>query len=292
VHAPKDNQKRTLDRVLSKFGVGSRTEARSWIGAGRVTVNGKKVQTPDTWIDPERDQVALDGHPLTARQKRYLLLYKPKGYLTTYKDPEGRPTVYDLLGSVKDFVFPVGRLDQDTTGLLILTNDSAFGDHITSPESKVPKTYLVKASILLDDAQLEQLRQGLTLSDGPTRPAIVERIRDSAKYTFFEITITEGRNRQVRRMVEALGAKVLKLVRTAIGGIEIGGLEIGKYRELTEEEIVALRGTRSIKTRSIKKPLRSVYPVEPLDRKAAQAPRRSGKSARWAGGTRPQRHND
>ena len=207
MHAPKDNQKRTLDRVLSKFGVGSRTEARSWIGAGRVTVNGKKVQTPDAWIDPERDQVALDGHPLTARQKRYILLYKPKGYLTTYKDPEGRPTVYDLLGGIKDFVFPVGRLDQDTTGLLILTNDSAFGDHITSPESKVPKTYLVKASALLDDAQLDQLRQGLTLADGPTRPAIVKRIRDGAKYTFFEITITEGRNRQVRRMVEALGAK-------------------------------------------------------------------------------------
>jgi len=207
VHAPKDNQKRTLDRVLSKFGVGSRTEARSWIGAGRVTVNGKKVQTPDVWIDPERDRVELDGHPLTARQKRYLLLYKPKGYLTTYKDPEGRPTVYDLLGGVKDFVFPVGRLDQDTTGLLIMTNDSAFGDHITSPESKVPKTYLVKASTLLNDEQLDQLRQGLTLSDGPTRPAIVKRVRDGAKYTFFEITITEGRNRQVRRMVQVLGAR-------------------------------------------------------------------------------------
>jgi pseudouridine synthase len=287
VHAPKDNRKRTLDRVLSKFGVGSRTEARSWIGAGRVTVNGKKVQTPDVWIDPERDQVALDGHPLTARQKRYFLLYKPKGCLTTYKDPEGRPTVYDLLGGVKDFVFPVGRLDQETTGLLILTNDSAFGDHITSPESKVPKTYLVKASMLLDDAQLEQLRQGLTLADGPTRQAIVKRLRDSAKYTFFEITITEGRNRQVRRMVEALGAKVLKLVRTAIGGIEIGGLEIGKFRDLTEEEIIALRGTRPIK-----KPLRSGPPADPQNRRPAQAPHRSGKSARWAGGTRRRGHND
>ena len=250
-------------------------------------MNGKKVQTPDVWIDPERDQVALDGHPLTARQKRYLLLYKPKGYLTTYKDPEGRPTVYDLLGGVKSFVFPVGRLDQDTTGLLILTNDSAFGDHITSPEAKVPKTYLVKASVLLDDAQLEQLRQGLTLSDGPTRPAIVKRIRDSAKYTFFEITITEGRNRQVRRMVEALGAKVLKLVRTAIGGIEISGMEIGKFRELMEEEIIALRGTRPFK-----KPLRSGPLADPQDRKPAQVPRRSGKSARWAGGTRRRGRND
>ena len=275
MHAPKDNQKRTLDRVLSKFGVGSRTEARSWIGAGRVTVNGQKVQTPDFWVDPEHDRVALDGHALTARQKQYLLLYKPKGYLTTYKDPEGRPTVYDLLSSVKDFMFPVGRLDQDTTGLLILTNDSAFGDHITSPESKVPKTYLVKASTLLDDGQLDRLRQGITLVDGPTRPAIVNRIRDGAKYTFFEITITEGRNRQVRRMVEALGAKVLKLVRTGIGGIEIGPLEIGKYRALTEDEVLALTGVRAVKKSS--RSSRSPRPGA-RDRGLAQAPRRSGRT--------------
>jgi len=284
VHTPKDNQKRTLDRVLSKFGVGSRTEARSWIGAGRVTVNGKKVQTPDVWIDAEQDRIELDGHPLTARQKQYLLLYKPKGYLTTYKDPEGRPTVYDLLTGVKDFVFPVGRLDQDTTGLLILTNDSVFGDHITSPESKVPKTYLVKASVLLDDAQLDQLRQGLTLSDGPTRPALVKRIRDGAKYSFFEITITEGRNRQVRRMVEALGAKVLKLVRTAIGGMEIGPLEIGKYRALTAEERLALTGMS-------KKPSRAARSRAPQDREAP-APRRNEKSARWASGNRRRGHNE
>ncbi|HEX3432212.1 MAG TPA: pseudouridine synthase, partial [Rhizomicrobium sp.] len=130
MHAPKDNQKRTLDRVLSKFGVGSRTEARSWIGAGRVTVNGKKVQTPDVWIDPERDQVALDGRPLTARQKRYLLLYKPKGFVTTAKDPDGRPTVYDLIKDIKTWISPVGRLDLDTTGLLILTNDTQLAERL------------------------------------------------------------------------------------------------------------------------------------------------------------------
>jgi len=284
VHAPKDNQRRTLDRVLSKFGLGSRTEARSWIGAGRVTVNGNKIQTPDFWVDPEHDRVALDGHPLMARQKQYLLLYKPKGYLTTYKDPEGRPTVYDLLGGVKDFVFPVGRLDQDTTGLLILTNDSAFGDHITSPESKVPKTYLVKASVLLGQEQLDRLRQGIALDDGPTRPAIVRHIRDGAKYTFFEVTITEGRNRQVRRMVEALGAKVLKLVRTGIGGIEIGSLEIGKHRKLSEQEVLALGGT-------LKKPSRSgrsrASRSEPGD-----APCRNGRLKRGANETRRRGHNE
>jgi pseudouridine synthase len=253
-----------LDRVISKAGLGSRTEARSWIGTGRVTVNGKKVQSPDAWVDPERDRVAVDGRPLGAREKIYLLLYKPKGYLTTYKDPAGRPTVYDLLEGQQDrdqkdrdrkhrskdegpkdhdgrqWVFPVGRLDLDTTGLLILTNDSALGDYITNPASKVPKTYLVKASMLLSDDQLDLLRRGVELSDGPTRPAIVQRVRDSARFTFFEITITEGRNRQVRRMVEALGAKVLKLVRTRIGPIEIGKLEIGKHRALTHKEVSQL----------------------------------------------------
>ena len=232
---------KTLDRVLSKSGLVSRAEARSWIGAGRVTVNGAKVGTPDFWVDPAKDRVAVDGKPLVAAKRQYLLLYKPKGYLTTYKDPEGRPTVYDLLPDLTDKVFPVGRLDQNTTGLLLMTNDTDFGARIASPEFKVPKTYLVKASVLLSDDQLARLAGGIELEDGPTRPAVVKRIRDSERYTFFEITITEGRNRQVRRMVEALGAVVLKLVRIRIGPLEIGKLEIGKYRALTEDEVAALR---------------------------------------------------
>ena len=157
--------------------------------------------------------------------------------MTTYKDPDGRPTVYDLLKDVPEKVFSAGRLDLDSSGLLIFTNDGDFADRITSPESHVPKTYLVKASMLLSDEQLDQLRRGVALADGPTRPAEVKRIRDSGRYTFFEITITEGRNRQVRRMVEALGAKVLKLVRTQIGDIGIGDLQIGKYRALSDREV-------------------------------------------------------
>jgi pseudouridine synthase len=238
VAAPKHNSVvKTLDRVLSKAGLGSRTDARKWIGAGRVAVNGKTIQSPDLWVDVKRDRVTLDGRPLVAREKQYMLLYKPKGYLTTYKDPEGRKTVYDLLPGAGEWIFPVGRLDQDTTGLLIMTNDTDFANYIMSPESKVPKTYLVKSSLRLSDEQLDRLRAGVELADGPTRPALVKRIRDSARYTFFEITITEGRNRQVRRMVEALEAKVLKLVRTQIGPIEIAGLEIGKHRALTAGEV-------------------------------------------------------
>jgi 23S rRNA pseudouridine2605 synthase len=243
---PKKSETKTLDRVLSRAGLGSRTEARRWIAEGRVAVNGKKVLTPDAWVDPARERVTFDGRPLLTARKVYLLLYKPKGYLTTYKDPEGRATIYDLLKDVREWVFPAGRLDQDSSGLLLITNDTAFGDFVTDPQSHVPKTYLVKASELLSDEQLQRLREGIQLSDGPTRPADVRRVRDSARFTFFEITLTEGRNRQVRRMVEALGAKVLKLVRTQIGTIAIGGigiaaLEIGKFRALTPEEVRSLQ---------------------------------------------------
>src|SRR5579862_8240652 len=194
---------KTLDRAISKAGLGSRTEARSWIGAGRVSVNGRVIQTPDHWVDLQRDKVAIDGKPLQPGDKIYLLLYKPKGYITTYKDPEGRPTVYDLIADLKAWVFPVGRLDLESSGLLIMTNDTALAERLTNPDFKVPKTYLVKSARRLSEAQLERLRSGLELNDGPTRPAVVERIRDSEKHTFLEITISEGRNRQVRRMIEA-----------------------------------------------------------------------------------------
>jgi pseudouridine synthase len=232
---------KTLERVLSKAGIGSRTEARVWIEAGRVKVNGKVTRDPDRWIDMSRDRVRFDNAPLEARERVYVLLYKPTGYLTTYRDPQGRPTVYDLIEDVGTFVSPVGRLDLDTSGLLLMTNDNQFAERVTNPASHVPKTYLAKASMVLTDAQLQQLRDGLELSDGPTRPAMVTRLRDSAKYTHFEITLTEGRNRQVRRMVEALGATVLKLVRIRIGAIAIGKLPIGKWRLLSGSEVATLK---------------------------------------------------
>ena len=232
---------KTLDRVISKAGLASRTDARSWIGAGRVRVNGKVIQSPDHWADLERDSVTLDNKPLSRPERRYILLYKPKGYLTTYRDPQGRPTVYDLLPGVDQFVGQVGRLDLDTSGLLLLTNDTQLAEALTNPDHKVPKTYLVKAANLLADDQLEQLRGGVELKDGPTRPAEVKRIRDSGKYTFLEITINEGRNRQVRRMLEAIGSKVLKLVRTRLGTLTLEGLTIGKWRDLGPGEIAQLK---------------------------------------------------
>jgi 23S rRNA pseudouridine2605 synthase len=231
---------KTLDRALSKAGLGSRTEARQWIGAGRVKVNGKLVESPDRWVDLARDKITLDDRPVRPSEKIYLLLYKPTGYITTFKDPEGRPTIYDLIADAGRWVVPVGRLDRDTSGLLLLTNDTQFAERVTNPDYKVPKTYLVKMSTLATDAELQQLREGVMLADGPTKPAEVKRVRDSAKYTFLEITVAEGRNRQVRRMIEALGSKVLKLVRIRIGELRIGDLPMGKYRELTREEVSAL----------------------------------------------------
>jgi 23S rRNA pseudouridine2605 synthase len=235
---------KTLERVLSKAGLGSRTDARGWIAAGRVRVNGKTILNPDHWVAIGRDRIALDGKPLRDTGKKYLLLYKPKGYLTTWRDPEGRPTVYQLIEDAGVWLSPVGRLDLDSSGLLILTNDNDFAERMTNPDHQVPKTYQVKASTLLTEEQLDQLRQGVELKDGPTRPATVARVRDGSRYTFLEITITEGRNRQVRRMLEAVDSKVLKLVRTAIGPIRIGDLQIGKWRWLTGEEVRMLRPRR------------------------------------------------
>jgi 23S rRNA pseudouridine2605 synthase len=237
---------KTLDRIISRAGLGSRTDARKWIAAGVVSVNGKVIRTPDHWVDLQRDRVRMNGKPVRALQRIYILLYKPKGYITSYKDPQGRQTVYDLLKDIPQWLSPVGRLDQDTSGLLILTNDNDFADFLTDPEHHVPKTYLVKTSSRLDQNALQRLRDGIDLEDGPTRPAKVTLLRESASASFLELTITEGRNRQVRRMIEAIGSRVRKLVRTGIGPIQIGGLEIGKWRELTAPELRALRASGAL----------------------------------------------
>jgi pseudouridine synthase len=232
-----DRPLKTLERVISKAGLGSRTEARKWIGAGRVKVNGRVEGNPNRWVDLERDRITFDDKPLESAERVYLLLHKPAGYLTTYDDPEGRPTIYDLLPDRDRYLFPVGRLDLDTSGLLILTNDTAFAEKMTNPAYHVPKTYHVKASRHLGEEELERLRNGIELRDGPTRPATVTRLREPGGKTVFEITITEGRNRQVRRMVEALDAKVVSLARVAIGRLQLGDLEPGKTRPLEPAEI-------------------------------------------------------
>jgi len=213
-------------------------------------VNGRVIQTPDHWVDILRDRITFDDKPVEKQDFRYVLLNKPKGYLTTYKDPENRPTVYDLIPGLGQFVGTVGRLDMDTSGLLLLTNDNLLAEGMTNPLYKVDKTYLVKASTLLSDEQLSRLAKGVELSDGMTAPAIVKRERDSEKYTFLEITIREGRNRQVRRMLEAVDSTVLKLVRVRIGPLSLEGLPMGKWRELEPAEVIKLRKLTHAKERS------------------------------------------
>jgi pseudouridine synthase len=232
----------TLGRVLSRFGLASRTAARQAILAGRLKVNGRVVRDPDRWVQPDRESLQLDGQHLKPARKTYLVFYKPKGVITSHGDPGGRKTVYESLGDIGKWVSPVGRLDKDTSGLLLLTNDTEFADHVTNPNSKVRKTYLVKASGILSEETVSHLNAGVEMKRGDTAsPLSVRRVEDRGKYTWLEVVLTEGKNREVRRMIEALGFKVLKLVRTGIGPLTLAGLEIGKWRELTPSEVAALR---------------------------------------------------
>jgi len=227
----------TLDRVLSRFGLASRNAAREAILAGRVKVNGRVVRNPDQWTAPQSDTIHLDGKKLRPARKVYLLFYKPKGVITSHGDPEGRKTVYDCLGADMRWVSPVGRLDKDTSGLLLLTNDTEFANYVTSPESQVPKTYLVKANMLVSDEILSRLSQGMELKRGDwASPQSVRRVEDRGKYSWLEIVLTEGKNREVRRLLEAVGLKVLKLVRTRIGPCTLEGLQVGGWRALLASE--------------------------------------------------------
>ncbi len=234
----------TLARALSKFGVTSRTEARRLIASGRVCVAGHAVSDPDLWLDPRRDVVTVDGRVVSDTTERIVLAFhKPVGLVTTRVDPGGRPTVYDRLGDVGRWVFPVGRLDRDTSGLLILTNDHRLGERLTSPEAHVPKTYHARVAGVPDAAALRILREGAPLGGGfVTRPAEV-RVIGAARggSTWLQIVLTEGRNRQIRRMGAAVGHEVLELVRVAVGGLALGELGPGEWRRLDAAEIARLR---------------------------------------------------
>jgi len=239
--------RRELARVLSKAGLCSRTVAAQRIRAGRVRVDGIVVRDPTARMDPERNAITLDGRRIGDAEPSYWALHKPRGYVTTRNDPDGRKTVYDLLGDVGEWVVPVGRLDLETSGLLLLTNDTQFAEYLTNPESHVEKTYRVTAKPRLGEAALERLRAGVVLKDGPTRPAVVKKIGDRGPCTVIEITITEGRNRQVRRMIVEVGSRVEKLARVSIGAVALGDLAAGKSRRLTPAELRALGRSRSTK---------------------------------------------
>jgi pseudouridine synthase len=206
----------TLDRILSKAGIASRTTTSQWIRQGRVKVNGRVIRNPDHWVETAKDVVHFDGRRIRVEKKIYIALNKPAGVVTSYGDNRSRPTVYDHLNGLDRWVFPVGRLDMDTSGLLILTNDTEYGERLLQPESKVPKTYYGKATGALALEDYFRLAYGLDIGRGQTTgPALVREIRATDKYTWFELTITEGKNRQVRRMFQSIGHPVLKLVPSA-----------------------------------------------------------------------------
>lgn len=235
------DQKQRIQKLIAQAGLASRRQAETWIEQGRVTVNDRVAQLGDK-ADLNIDRVCVDGRELAGEQKKvYLLLNKPIGYVTTLKDPQGRPTILHFLHGVEERLYPVGRLDLNTEGLLLLTNDGDLAAHLLHPRHKIPKTYRVKVSGQLSAAAQDALERGVTLEDGMTAPAKVEHLRTSAKNSWFDLTITEGRNRQVRRMCTAVGYSVSSLKRLRMANIELGNLPSGKTRPLTREELVTLR---------------------------------------------------
>lgn len=231
-----------LQKFLSSAGVASRRGAEDLVREGRVAVNGDVVTEMGRKVDPREDVVEVDGEPVGVPDARlYLAMHKPPGYVTTLKDPQGRPSVRDLLPPELRRVFAVGRLDRDTQGLLLFTDDGEFAHRLMHPRYHVPKTYLVEMTGELTDDQADALRQGVELDDGPTRPAEVEVVSTSRERSVARITIREGRKRQVRRMFGTVRHTVTMLVREDFGPVGLGDQEPGTLRELSAEEVAALK---------------------------------------------------
>ena len=231
-----------LQKLIAGTGVASRRKAEEMIAAGRVMVNGKTVTEFGTKVDPSRDHVKVDGKHLSAPQPFvYLMLNKPKNVVSTLDDPGGRTTVKDYLRGVSVRVFPVGRLDFDSEGLMLLTNNGELAQAMLHPRYHVPKTYLIKVKGVLTDEEIERLEQGVRLADGMTGPAQVRKVRKVEANSWLEITIREGRKHQVKRMLETVGHPVIKLLRIRMGSLSLGDLQPGEFRFLTDREANALR---------------------------------------------------
>jgi 23S rRNA pseudouridine2605 synthase len=231
-----------LQKILSQAGIASRRESETIIQEGRVAVNGVVVTELGTKADPDTDSITVDGKELSIDEKRvYLVLYKPVGYMTTMKDPEGRPIVTDLLSGIKERVYPIGRLDYNTEGLLLLTNDGALANILMHPSHEVDKGYLVRVSGQVSPIQLKKLSEGVKLEDGMTAPAKVLLVSESEQNSWISLTIHEGRYRQVRRMCEAVGLNVVRLKRARYDFLVIGDMKPGDYRFLEADEVERLR---------------------------------------------------
>lgn len=278
-----------LARVIARAGLASRREAERWVQEGRVEVNGVVVWHPGHPVDPARDHVKVDGKPLPPPPPLvYYLLYKPKGTITSREDPDGRKSVIDLVEGLPERVEPVGRLDFNTEGALLLTNDGDLAHALTHPARGVPKRYLAKVWRTPTEKTLERLRRGVYLEDGRTAPALVRVVDDTeAGNCWLEITVTEGRNHLVRRMLETVGHPCNKLRRESFATISIRGMERGEVRALSAEEVARLRDIAEGKDPALaghafkyKKGFArpKAQANKPLSRKKAQRRRLSGRS--------------
>ncbi|HKN43818.1 MAG TPA: pseudouridine synthase [Propionibacteriaceae bacterium] len=233
-----------LQKVLAQAGIASRRACEVLISEGRVEVNSEVVLEQGRRVDPERDVIRVDGARIPPpRRHRYLALNKPRGVVATMDDPEGRRTIADLLDTRQlrnERLFHVGRLDTDSEGLLIMTNDGDLAQRLAHPSYEVPKTYIAEVAGAVSEQTLKRLRRGITLEDGPVRPTSVKIVSSVGDKTLLKITLQEGRNRVVRRTMEAVGHPVRRLSRIGIGPVRLGNLKVGEYRELTREELGGL----------------------------------------------------
>ena len=235
------NEKMRLEKFLSESGIASRRDAKKYISAGRVSVNGERVLIPGTHIDPQKAEITFDGEPIRGKPKRiYLMLNKPAGYVTTVRDERGRPTVMALVSDISERIYPVGRLDLDTEGLLLMTNDGDFAHRILHPSHEIQKTYTAWVEGHPHQQEIQKLREGIEIEDGVITSAKVNQIERREGQTQFKVVIHEGKKRQIRRMFHAVGHDVVHLKRVGIGLLSLGQLAIGKYRILTATEIESL----------------------------------------------------
>lgn len=231
-----------LQKILSTAGVSSRRAAERMIAEGRISVNGVVITQPGTKADPRKDDIRVDGRLVSMEADRvYIMLNKPQGYVTTLSDPQGRPIVTDLVNGVMERVYPVGRLDYDSEGLLLLTNDGDFAQRLQHPRYGVPKRYRVKVEGMLQKSDLKALQDGVDLEDGRFAPADVCLEKTNRGSTWLAMTITDGRNRVIRRAFDTLGHSVVRLVRIAVGDLSLGSLAEGAWRALTPRELERLQ---------------------------------------------------
>jgi 23S rRNA pseudouridine2605 synthase len=230
--------KERLQKIIARAGIASRRTAETLIQEGHVWLNGRIVTQLGTKADPRTDEIRVDGKRIAPELRNiYIMLHKPRGYITTLSDPEGRPIVTELVSSISERIFPIGRLDYDSEGLLLLTNDGAFSQRILHPSFAIPRSYRVKIAGHLTGEQWRALAGGLELSDGLFNPVSISLEKSNRKSSWLNVVLVQGRTREIRRAFDSLGRRVSRLIRMAYGNLELGTLQTGKWRHLTDTEV-------------------------------------------------------